>query len=58
MKIASGGKQGHREKPEAARGERLTKALRDNLKRRKGQAQGRDKDGPERPTLLKPNGQL
>ena len=56
MKIPTGGRQGRPQKVKPGRDERLTRALRDNLKRRKGQAQDRDKNGPERPTLIKPGG--
>ena len=54
VSTSAGGRQGRPSRPESARGKRLTKALRDNLKRRKGQARDRGKEGPERPTLLKP----
>ena len=54
MNTPSGGRQGRQQKLKLGRDERLHEALRDNLRRRKGQAQDRNKDGLERPTLIKP----
>ncbi|MDA1132172.1 MAG: hypothetical protein O2905_02985 [Proteobacteria bacterium] len=55
MKRPPDGKDRRAERPKEATRERLSRALRDNLKRRKGQDHA-DRGAAPRSTLLKPRG--